>query len=298
MAVSFVASGVVWRWLMNSGTGDNARRPQPALRRSLHLGFLENRGGPTRTGAWRPWRCRRSGSCPATSWRCSWPGSAASRTELREAAVVDGASTFQLYRHVLFPQLTPVALSALIITRPHVDEDVRPDHVRSPGRQYLTEVPVDLRLADACSPATRPRRPRSRSSCSSSSRVRHRPVPDLHQPGGEATHDRRRAATAPDRGSDRRRTPPAPAADADDPAAGRSSTYVLAADLPAVIVLIPLYVLVVTSFKTGSDIGVTGQWNLPQHWTLASWGKAWDALQAVVPPHASSWPSRSRSSRR
>jgi glucose/mannose transport system permease protein len=24
MAVSFVASGVVWRWLMNSGTGDNA----------------------------------------------------------------------------------------------------------------------------------------------------------------------------------------------------------------------------------------------------------------------------------
>lgn len=28
---------------------------------------------------------------------------------------MDGASEFQVYRHVIFPQLTPVALSALII---------------------------------------------------------------------------------------------------------------------------------------------------------------------------------------
>jgi len=35
--------------------------------------------------------------------------------ELREAARVDGASEFKLYRHVLFPQLSPIALSALII---------------------------------------------------------------------------------------------------------------------------------------------------------------------------------------
>nr|WP_246446880.1 carbohydrate ABC transporter permease [Micromonospora polyrhachis] len=40
----------------------------------------------------------------------------------------------------------------------------------------------------------------------------------------------------------------------------------------------PMYVLVVTSFKSGSEIGVTGQWNLPEHWTLASWTKAWDRL--------------------
>jgi glucose/mannose transport system permease protein len=45
-----------------------------------------------------------------------------------------------------------------------------------------------------------------------------------------------------------------------------------------VIMLIPLYVLLVTSFKKGSDIGVTGQWNLPAEWTLSSWGKAWDRL--------------------
>src|SRR5690625_8014106 len=33
--------------------------------------------------------------------------------ELREAGAIDGASTWQIYRHVIFRQLTPVALSAL-----------------------------------------------------------------------------------------------------------------------------------------------------------------------------------------
>ena len=46
-----------------------------------------------------------------------------------------------------------------------------------------------------------------------------------------------------------------------------------------IIVLMPLYVLIVTSFKAGSDIGVTSQWNLPSHWTTASWGKAWTSLR-------------------
>ena len=46
-----------------------------------------------------------------------------------------------------------------------------------------------------------------------------------------------------------------------------------------IIVLMPLYVLIVTSFKSGSDIGVTSQWNLPEHWTTASWSKAWTALR-------------------
>jgi glucose/mannose transport system permease protein len=45
-----------------------------------------------------------------------------------------------------------------------------------------------------------------------------------------------------------------------------------------IVILMPLYVLVVTSFKAGSEIGVNGQWSLPEHWTLASWSKAWTAL--------------------
>ncbi|WP_127501741.1 carbohydrate ABC transporter permease [Actinoplanes solisilvae] len=46
-----------------------------------------------------------------------------------------------------------------------------------------------------------------------------------------------------------------------------------------IIVLMPMYVLIVTSFKSGADIGVTSQWNLPDKWTFASWEKAWTALQ-------------------
>jgi glucose/mannose transport system permease protein len=44
------------------------------------------------------------------------------------------------------------------------------------------------------------------------------------------------------------------------------------------IVLMPAYVLVVTSFKSGREIGVNGQWTLPKVWTTASWVKAWTAL--------------------
>jgi len=46
-----------------------------------------------------------------------------------------------------------------------------------------------------------------------------------------------------------------------------------------VVVLMPMYVLIVTSFKAGSDIGVASQWNLPSEWTTASWAKAWAALR-------------------
>ncbi len=45
------------------------------------------------------------------------------------------------------------------------------------------------------------------------------------------------------------------------------------------VVLMPAYVLIVTSFKSGSEIGVTGQWNLPERWTLTSWEKAWTSLR-------------------
>jgi glucose/mannose transport system permease protein len=59
--------------------------------------------------------------------------------------------------------------------------------------------------------------------------------------------------------------------------AGRIVTYTLLL-IFLIVVLMPVYVLVVTSFKAGSEIGVNGQWSLPKAWTTASWGKAWTAL--------------------
>jgi glucose/mannose transport system permease protein len=61
--------------------------------------------------------------------------------ELREAAAMDGTSTYQLYRHVIFPQLTPVALSALIIIG-HMSMKMFDLIMSVSGAQWLTEVPA------------------------------------------------------------------------------------------------------------------------------------------------------------
>jgi glucose/mannose transport system permease protein len=139
MAVSFIASGVVWRWMMNSGTGDNAGGIN-AIFGGLHLSFLENR-----------WWTDPNWGMAAMALPAIWQlagyimalflaGFRGIPHELREAAVMDGASTFQLYRQVLFPQLTPVALSALIILG-HMSMKMFDLIMSVSGPQYLTEVP-------------------------------------------------------------------------------------------------------------------------------------------------------------
>ncbi|GAA3244357.1 sugar ABC transporter permease [Actinocorallia longicatena] len=140
MAVSFVASGVVWRWLMNSGTGDSAGGLNQAFE-SLHLGFLEN-----------PWWTHPDWGMAAMALPAIWQlsgyvmalflsGFRGIPVELREAAAVDGASTYRLYRHVLFPQLTPTALSALIILG-HMSMKMFDLIMSVSGAQWNTEVPA------------------------------------------------------------------------------------------------------------------------------------------------------------
>jgi glucose/mannose transport system permease protein len=140
MAVSFVASGVVWRWLMNSKTGDGAGGINWIFG-SLHLGFLEN------TWWTNPDWGMAAMAMPAV-WQLSGyvmalflAGFRGIPQELREAAVVDGTTTFQLYRHVIFPQLTPVALSALIIVG-HMSMKMFDLIMSVSGAQWLTEVPA------------------------------------------------------------------------------------------------------------------------------------------------------------
>ncbi|MFD2024579.1 carbohydrate ABC transporter permease [Promicromonospora aerolata] len=60
-----------------------------------------------------------------------------------------------------------------------------------------------------------------------------------------------------------------------------------------IIVLIPVYVLLVTSFKGAGDADPSRAWALPQIWTLDNWTAAWTALApsilrsvAVVVPSA------------
>jgi glucose/mannose transport system permease protein len=49
-----------------------------------------------------------------------------------------------------------------------------------------------------------------------------------------------------------------------------------------ILILIPLYVMVVTSFKTSGDIRPTTAWSLPDHWSLSGWAKAWDQLSGPL----------------
>ncbi|WP_213450289.1 carbohydrate ABC transporter permease [Rhizomonospora bruguierae] len=140
MAVSFVASGVVWRWLMNSNTGDDAGGLNWIFG-ELHLGFLQN-----------SWWTNPDWGMAAMAMPAIWQlsgyvmalflaGFRGIPQELREAAVMDGTSTFQLYRHVIFPQLTPVALSALIIVG-HMSMKMFDLIMSVSGAQWLTEVPA------------------------------------------------------------------------------------------------------------------------------------------------------------
>lgn len=114
MAVSFIASGVVWRWLLNNAEGERASGLN-RLFGSVGLDFLQN-----------PWWTDARWGIVAIALPAVWQlagyvmalflaGFRGIPEELREAARMDGASEWQLYRHVLFPQLSPVALSAVII---------------------------------------------------------------------------------------------------------------------------------------------------------------------------------------
>lgn len=140
MAISFVASGVVWRWLLNSAEGDRASGLNRIFE-SLGLGFLQN-----------PWWSDPTWGMAAIALPAIWQlsgyvmalflsGFRGIPEELREAARMDGASEWKLYRHVIFPQLSPVTLSALIIVG-HMSLKVFDLIMAITKAIYQTEVPA------------------------------------------------------------------------------------------------------------------------------------------------------------
>jgi len=48
------------------------------------------------------------------------------------------------------------------------------------------------------------------------------------------------------------------------------------------IVLIPVYVLIVTSFKGTGDASPVRAWNLPLSWTMDNWKEAWTSLSPAI----------------
>ena len=114
MAISFIAMGTSWRWLMDSARDEDATGLNYILQK-VGLGSLQS-----------DWYTSEAGSMFAMSLPAIWQmagyvmalflaGFRGIPDDLREAARVDGASEFKIYRHILFPQLSPTFLTVLII---------------------------------------------------------------------------------------------------------------------------------------------------------------------------------------
>jgi glucose/mannose transport system permease protein len=115
MSISFIASGVVWAWLMNPATGSRTTGLN-LLFQNLGLDFLVSTWHATPP----PWGMAYT-VIPAV-WQLSGfamalylGGIRSISEEIREAARVDGATEFEIYRYVILPMLRPVTLSAVII---------------------------------------------------------------------------------------------------------------------------------------------------------------------------------------
>ena len=139
MAISFIVTGVVWRWLMNPAMGSRMSGLN-LLFDQLGLDFLINK-----------WHTTPNWGIAAIAIPAIWQMSGYTmalylgglRTvpdSLREAARVDGASEFMIYRKIILPLLWPVTLSAVIILG-HMSLKVFDLIIAVAGKQVALDVP-------------------------------------------------------------------------------------------------------------------------------------------------------------
>lgn len=173
MAISFIVTGVVWRWLLNPGSPELGSTGVNLLFDKVGLGFLKW-GWFTNPVVWHippdtvigralqqiglgvlmtPKVGVSAGVVSlvlAATWQMSGytmamylAGLRGIPDELREAARVDGASELQILRHILLPLLRPITLSAVIILG-HISLKIYDLVVAmtGPGIGFSTDVPA------------------------------------------------------------------------------------------------------------------------------------------------------------
>jgi glucose/mannose transport system permease protein len=140
MAISFIVTGVVWRWLMNPATGSRMSGLN-LLFDALGLDFLISRWHTT------PYWGIAFIALPAI-WQMSGytmalylGGLRGIPVELREAAQVDGANEVQIYQFIILPLLRPITLSAMIILG-HISLKVFDLIIAVAGKQLPLDVPA------------------------------------------------------------------------------------------------------------------------------------------------------------
>ncbi len=167
MAISFIVTGVVWRWLFNPEAGINL------LLRRVGLGFLaygwftdptvwyihpDSPAGQVLQRVGLGFLADQRFGIPvamfsviiAATWQMSGfvmalylAGLRGIPDELREAARVDGATEWQVFRFIILPLLRPVTLSAVIILG-HISLKIF-DLVAAMSKQgpgFVTDVPA------------------------------------------------------------------------------------------------------------------------------------------------------------
>jgi glucose/mannose transport system permease protein len=173
MAVSFIVTGVVWRWLLNPGSQASGTVGVNLLLENLGLGFLKS-AWYTNPEVWfisptsgvgkfltsiglEALTTARFGIplailsvVLAATWQMSGytmamylAGLRGIPEELREAARVDGANEFQVYRHIILPMVQPITLSAVIILG-HISLKIFDlvSAMTGPGPAFATDVPA------------------------------------------------------------------------------------------------------------------------------------------------------------
>ncbi len=173
MAVSYIVTGVAWRWILSPGTVQTGATGVNALFDKLGLGFLKwgwftdptilyihpDSGfgqflGHIGLGGLASPYVGMSVAMISVVIAATWQMSgytmamylAALRgipNEMREAARVDGATEWQVYRRVILPMIRPVTFSALIVLG-HISLKIF-DLVVSmtgPGPAFATDVPA------------------------------------------------------------------------------------------------------------------------------------------------------------
>ena len=139
MAISYIVTGVVWRWLMNPATGTRTSGLN-LLFSYLGLDFLMN-----------AWHTTPKWGIIAIALAAIWQmsgytmaiylaGLRSIPAELKEAAQIDGANEFQIYRYIILPLLSPVTLSALIILG-HMSLKIFDLIIAIAGKQLPLDVP-------------------------------------------------------------------------------------------------------------------------------------------------------------
>jgi glucose/mannose transport system permease protein len=141
MAVSFIVTGVAWRWLMNPATGARTSGIN-LLFDYVGLDALQSQWHTTDP----PWGIAYV-AIPAI-WQMTGfamalflAGLRSVPEELREAARVDGASEWQIYRRVVLPLLRPALLSAVIILG-HISLKIFDLIVAMSGKNIALDVPA------------------------------------------------------------------------------------------------------------------------------------------------------------